>query len=268
MNTQFTVHLATHREVILLNARIIIFILSMLLMLGTSLTVSAEITEDMIAAAWLFDGDAADVSGNGFDGEVEGGKFVAGQIGEAVELNGKSEWVAIPKRIGEFEEITFAHWVKSTGRESQWRVFFNNDGWKAGDIHYQMHPNNKVEFSINGNPGGNDTFANYMLAGGEMDKWVHIATAYSAKEKKIRFYINGELDIENDWGGNPGVLDPAQIGDWGQSRQWEGLIDEFIIFNTVLDEDDIQTVMNDGFETTLAVDPKRKLAVTWGSLKK
>lgn len=252
----------------MLNVRIITITLSLMLMLGMSLTGSAEIDEDMIAAAWLFDGDAEDVSGNGFDGEVKGGKFVTGKIGDAIELNGSDEWIEIPKRIGEFEELTFAHWVKSTGREAQWRVFFNVNGWKAGDIHYQMHPNNKVEFSIHSNPGGNDTFANYMLAGDEMDKWVHIATAYSATEKKIRFYVNGELDIENDWGGNPGVLDPARIGDWNQSRQWEGLIDEFIIFNTALDEDDIQAVMNDGLETTLAVDAKQKLAVTWGSLKK
>ena len=252
----------------MLNARIITITLGVMLMLSISLTGSTEINEDMIAAAWLFDGDAKDVSGNGFDGEVKGGKFVAGQIGDALELNGSDEWVEIPKRIGEFEELTFAHWVKSTGREAAWRVFFNVNGWKAGDIHYQMHPNNKVEFSIHSNPGGNDTFANYMLAGDQMDKWVHIATAYSAKEKKIRFYVNGELDIENDWGGNPGVLDPARIGDWNQSRQWEGLIDEFIIFNTVLDEGDIQAVMDDGLETTLAVDAKEKLAVTWGSLKK
>ena len=242
--------------------------LGVMLMLGMSLTVSAEINEDMIAAAWLFDGDAKDVSGNGFDGEVEGGKFVAGKIGDAIELNGTTEWIEIPKRLGEFEEITFAHWVKSTGREGQWRVFFNNNGWKAGDIHYQLAPDNRVEFSINGNPGGNDTFATYKIAGDEMDKWVHIATAYSAKEKKIRFYVNGELDVENDWGGNPGVLDPARIGDWNQQRQWEGLIDEFVIFNTVLGEDNIQAVMNDGYETTLDVNAKGKLAVTWGSLKK
>ena len=247
--------------------RIFTIALSVVFTLGISLTGSAEITEDMIAAAWLFDGDAADISGNGFDGELKGGKFVAGKIGDAIELNGSTEWIEIPKRIGEFEDITFAHWVKSTGREAQWRVFFNVNGWKGGDIHYQMHPNNKVEFSINGNPGGNDTFANYMLAGDQMDKWVHIATAYSAPEKKIRFYINGELDIENDWGGNPGILDPARIGDWGQLRQWEGLIDEFIIFNTVLSEDDIQAVMNNGFETTLAVDAKGKLTTTWGNLK-
>ena len=170
--------------------RVITIALSLMLMLGMSLTVSAEINEDMIAAAWLFEGDAEDVSGNGFNGEVKGGKFGTGKIGDAIELNGTTDWIEIPKRIGEFEEITFAHWVKSTGREAQWRVFFNVNGWKAGDIHYQMHPNNKVEFSIHSNPGGNDTFANYMLAGDQMDKWVHIATAYSAKEKKIRFFVH------------------------------------------------------------------------------
>ena len=101
-----------------------------------------------------------------------------------------------------------------------------------------------------------------------MDKWVHIATAYSAKEKKIRFFVNGELDIENDWGGNPGVLDPARIGDWNQSRQWEGLLDEFIIFNTFLDEADVQAVMNDGFETTLARGRKREVGCHVGQSEK
>ena len=116
----------------MLNARIITIALSVMLMLSINLIGSAEITEDTIAAAWLFDGDAKDVSGNGFDGEVKGGKFVKGQIGDAIELNGSDEWIEIPKRIGEFEEITFAHWVKSTGREAAWRVFFNVNGWKAG----------------------------------------------------------------------------------------------------------------------------------------
>lgn len=251
-----------------MKSKVIIIAIGLLLMAAFSMPSFAEITADMIAAAWVFDGNADDISGNGFDGELEGGKFVDGKIGQAIELNGKDEWVTIPQALGEFEEITFAHWVKSTGREADWRVFFNNAGWKAGDIHYQLHPDTRVEFSINGNPGGNDTFALYKLAGDQMDEWVHIATAYSAKEKKIRFFINGELDVENDWGGNPGILDSAFIGAWDNQRQWEGLIDEFIIFNTVLDADDVQTVMNDGFEATLAVDAKQKLAVTWGSLKK
>ncbi|MCG9129440.1 LamG domain-containing protein [Candidatus Poribacteria bacterium] len=228
----------------------------------------AEISEETIVAAWLFDGDAKDISANDFNGETQGGKYVDGQKGQAIELNGTNEWINIPKRLGSFEEITFIHWVKSTGREGQWRVFYNVTGWKAGDIHYQLHPDKRVEFSIHSNAGGNDTFAKYTLAGDEMNKWVHIATTYSAKEKKIRFYIDGELDAENDWGGNPGVLDPGRIGDWGGSRQWQGLIDEFAIFNTVLSEGDIKTVMDEGIEAGLAVDPKEKIAVTWGSLKK
>ncbi len=248
--------------------RVTIFALSLLLVLGFNMLGSAEITDDMIVAAWLFDGDAKDFSGNGFDGEAQGGKYVDGQIGKAIELNGTNEWVNINKRMGSFEEITFAHWVKCTGRENGWRVFFNVNGWKPGDIHYQLHTNNKVEFSIHSNPGGNDKFANFAVVGGEMNKWIHIATAYSAKEGKIRFYINGELDAESDWGNNPGVLDPGRIGDWGGSRQWQGLLDEFVIFNTVLSEDDIKSVMNDGLASGLAVDPKAKLAVTWGSLKK
>ncbi len=108
--------------------RITTFILSLLFILGFNMLGSAEISNDMIVAAWLFDGDAKDVSENGFDGELQGGKFVDGKIGKAIELNGTNEWVNINKRMGSFEEITFAHWVKCTGRESGWRVFFNVTG--------------------------------------------------------------------------------------------------------------------------------------------
>ena len=114
----------------------------------------------------------------------------------------------------------------------------------------------------------NDAFADFAFTTGELNTWVHVATAYSATEKKIRFYINGELDAERSWGGNPGVLDPGRIGDWGGSRQWEGMLDEFVIFDAFLDEGDVQDVMNNGLETNVtAVDPKAKLATTWGNIK-
>ncbi len=253
--------------------RFSIFTLSLLLISGISMTSMAEITDDMIVAAWLFDGDATDISKNGYDGELQGGKFVAGKFGQAIELNGSSEYVAINQKIGSFEEVTFAHWLKCTGRDGQWRTFFNNNGWKGGDIHYQLHSDNRVEFSIHSNPGGNDRFATYKVTGGELNKWVHIVTAYSATEGKIRFYIDGELNVELDWGNNPAVLDVAQIGAWknnagNQDRYMQGLFDEFAIFNTVLSKEDINSLKDGGLQGGLAVDPKEKLAVTWGSLKK
>lgn len=249
------------------------FTLSLLLILGINMTGLTEITDDMIIAAWLFDGDANDTSKNGFDGELQGGKFVTGQIGQAIELNGTSEWVAINQKMGSYEELTFAHWLKCTGRDGQWRTIFNNNGWKGSDIHYQLHHDNRVEFSIHSNPGGNDKFATFKVTGGELNRWIHIVTAYSAKEGKILFYIDGELNAEHTWGNNPAVLDVAQIGAWknnagNQERHMQGLFDEFIIFNTVLSKDDINSLKDTGLEGGLAIDPKEKLTVTWGSLKK
>ena len=48
----------------------------------------------------------------------------------------------------------------------------------------------------------------------------------------------------------------------------QDLFDEFAIFNTVLSQDEINSLKDGGLEGGLAVDPKKKLAVTWGSLKK
>ncbi len=164
--------------------RIFTYAMVLLLILCLNMSGVAEISEDMIVGAWLFDGDAKDMSANGFDGEAVGGKYVEGKIGQAIELNGTTEWVTISKKMGSFEEITFAHWVKCTGRDGAWRTFYNVTGWKGGDIHYQLHHDNRVEFSINGNPGGNDQFATFRVTGEELNKWIHIATAYSAIEKR------------------------------------------------------------------------------------
>ena len=114
--------------------------------------------------------------------------------------------------------------------------------------------------------------SNFRLTGipAEMNKWVHVATAYSAKKKKIRFYINGELSNENNWGGNPGVLDVAGIGGWFSGaiqRQWQGLLDEFLIFNTILEPDDIKKLMEDGLDKILSVQPESKLTTTWAAVK-
>ena len=214
----------------------------------------AEIKADSLILGLLFEGNAKDVSGSGVDGKVEGGaKFVAGKFGKAIQLDGKDDVVKIDKKIGHFEEISFVHWVHSTGWDGQWRVFFDNNGWKVGDIHYQLHPNKKIQFCIHSNVGGSDTFATEMITGKRMGTWVHVATVYSAKEKKVRFYVDGKFDVENKWGGNPAVLDKAGVGGWDGQRQFEGMMDEFLIFKSALNEEDIQTLINDGLEKALSV---------------
>jgi hypothetical protein len=226
----------------------------------------ADIDPASIVAAYLFDEDAKDASGNGNDGELEGGNFVDGKFGQAVALNGTSEWMAVPK-MGEFQEISILAWVNLTGRLGDWRVIYNADGWKAGDIHHQLAPNNQVEFSIHSNPGGNDQFGAFLFDKDDIG-WTHIATVYSAQEQKIRFYVNGELDVEADWGGNPAVVDVGRIGSWsGGGREWDGVFDEVIFFNTVLDQPDVETLAETGLNATRSVQPEGKMTTAWAVIK-
>lgn len=100
-----------------------------------------------------------------------------------------------------------------------------------------------------------------------MNKWRHLATVYSSKGW-IRFYVDGKVDIENKWGGNPGIIDPARIGSWdGGGREWQGMLDEVIIFNVALAEEDIQSLMTNGLKKELSVEYSGKLATTWGRIK-
>ena len=229
----------------------------------------AAIDPKFIAGVWLFDdGTAKDSSGNGKDGKTQGdAKWVQGKFGKALELNGTNVWVEVPS-IGTFDEVTITAWVNTTGRVSQWRAIINNNGWKAGDIHHQLAPDNRVEFSINGAPGGNDTFGTFLFNDSQLNVWHHLATTYSDKTKKVQFYVDGELNIENAWGGTPGVLGPARIGSWdGAGREWQGILDEVGIFSVALSEDDVKTIMDGGIKGGAGVSNIDKLTTTWATVK-
>jgi hypothetical protein len=197
-------------------------------------------TDDMIAG-WSFDdGTAVDATGNENDGEMEGVTAVDGKVGGALEFDGSDDsYVAVPE-LGEFEEFTISAWVKMTGRLGSWRVIYNVDGWSPGYVHHQIYTNGRLGFSVHSNPGGNDTFGNELYDDLVLDEWVHTAVVYSATEGTIKFYRNGELDQETDWGGDPVVLDPARIGSWdGGGRGFEGVIDEVVLLKIAATEDDV-----------------------------
>ena len=236
---------------------------------------NAEIDPESIVGAWLFDETngkvAADSSGNDNDGKLVGGaKWVKGKFGNAIELNGKDAWVTVPE-IGPLEDFTLIKWFNATGRVGAWRCFFNRDGWAAGYVHYQFRPDNKMEMAIHSNnpvrhPGWPDS--DFTADKGILNKWFHLAVAYSSNEESVRVYFDGELDAEGKWGPLPGEFGPGRIGSWsGGGREWEGMFDEMILFDVALEEDDIQALMDNGLEATLSVEPVGKAATIWGALK-
>ena len=236
---------------------------------------SAEIDPTTVVGAWLFneaDGKvAADSSDMNNDGNLVGGaKWVKGKFGNAIELNGTDAWVTVPQ-IAPLEDFTLLKWFNSTGRVGMWRCFFNRNGWAAGFVHYQFRPDNKMEMAIHSNnpvrhPGWEAS--NFTADASILNKWIHLAVAYSSTEETVRVYFDGELDAEGKWGPLSGEFGPGRIGSWdGGGREWEGMFDEMLLFNVSLAEDDIKILMEKGFEGALSVDATNKASTIWGKIK-
>ena len=87
--------------------------------------------------------------------------------------------------------------------------------------------------------------------------------------KNVKFYIDGKLESEGKYtAAGPATLGPARIGSWdGGGRDYEGEMDEFAIFNTVLEEKDVGTLIDEGLDKIWSVESRNKLTIVWGSLK-
>ena len=105
------------------------------------------------------------------------------------------------------------------------------------------------------------------------DTWIHFAATYdsNAKNEHLVVYVNGERAGVSTRPGAIAVTGNAvEIGRWGGGSYFVGIIDEAAIFNVVLSEDDLKTIMDHGLAKALgglAVAPTNKLATTWATLK-
>ena len=137
-------------------------------------------------------------------------------------------------------EATYECWINPHVLNNRWHVIVNNDGWLVGDVHFQIAPNNLLEFSLGGSP---DKFCNYVFT---EDQWYHVAAVYSSVSQTVSFYVDGNL-INTEFYPAPNTITggrPYNIGSWnGTSRFFNGRIDELRIWNTARTQAEIQSNM-------------------------
>ncbi len=244
------------------------------MLISAKIIVFAEIRDlkDSAVAAWSFEGNLKDMTDNGNDGKKLGKTtFVAGKFGKAISLSGKGDGVITPK-LAPMNEVTVAHWSKCTGRIGAWRVWINVDGWQKGAVHHQLYPDNQIGWSIHTNTP-TDVQAKLLIDDKQKGKWNHIAVVYSAGQKNVKFYINGELNSEGKYTSvGPAILGPARIGSWdGGGRDYEGEIDEFVIFNTALSATHIKSIATKSLATILSGDTSvgavGKATAVWAKIR-
>ncbi|MFC1762622.1 LamG-like jellyroll fold domain-containing protein, partial [Planctomycetota bacterium] len=193
-----------------------------------------------------------DVSGNGYDGTLEGDvTLVAGQHGLAASINTKEAAVVVPgeawnDNIPDANSFSFCIWVNVSadswatastlfrGGGATNRAFQCHFPWTGGQIIWDQTNAGRANLGSVWDAAWND-------------EWTHAAFVYEDGGAR-QLYVNGEAlldttdsgavptDMNNIWLGN------GQDNDGVLNRGIEGLIDDVRLYDTVLTGEEIQDI--------------------------
>lgn len=234
---------------------------------------ATKIDPETAVGVWLLDEDAGkttkDSSGLGHDGTINGAKWKDGKIGKGLEFDG-AQWVTIEStpelQLG--DELTMMAWFYATDI-STWRQLIA----KSDEYLLRIDPpqeGNRMSAFVK--PGGSwEPRASAHVP--DEKKWIHFAATYDINKKSehLVVYVNGkQTGVSTRPGKTAATANPVELGKWGGGSHFVGIIDEAAIFNVVLSEDDLATIVEHGLAKALGgldVEPTNKLAITWAALK-
>lgn len=245
----------------------------LILMLVAPIVQAAVDPEDALILYMSFDTvdgkTTIDHSKYGNDGEMMGApKHVAGKFGKALEFNGQNDWVVVPHDdiLTVDEDFTVMAWINTErhmGPNNQrWQGIVAKGNAPRSYSFYTESPSECLHLSV----GGAGSVCNGKVP---LDEWAHVTAQMEGNTH--RYWINGEN--AGEFAGKnppPGKADTANvlIGRTHEgNRELLGLIDEVRIWNRALSEDEVKEQMNKGFDELFPVDPRHKVATTWGTLK-
>ena len=229
---------------------------------------------DSIVAAWTLDegsGKTIHDVVNGNNGELKGGaKWVKGKFGEALDFDGSSGYVEIPFnesiRVINKGDFTLAAWFMSDVLPTENKEVFQQ-GDKNGTGRTWLFIGANVG-EIRSWLGGAGTYSGVNV---EEGKWYHAAVVVTegGNTDTVQIYVNGEP------AGQP--LQKAMEDSEGNyfigchknlTNFWDGIIDEVVLLDKALSEEELKELIESGVMGVLAVQPRDKLAVRWGDIKR
>ena len=265
------------------------FFLSVLLML-IALTTYAARDEATVEGIWNFDdGDAADTSGKGLDGNIVGDpEVVDGIEGTALLFDGVDDGVKLPDSVGIntlaqpdfYTDRTIAAYFNCTDVDitEQKQTIFEEGGRTRGlvlnvfDGQVYVAGWNRAEYQWQGA---------FPSAPVESGKWYHVALVIrdadaAVEPDKFEMWLNGERIASEDGGALYGHGDDIGIGHVNANAVFHdedgagtnihyfgGIIDEVIVYNSAFDASDFAPYA----AQVVSVEPKDKFTTTWASIK-
>ena len=189
---------------------------------------------------------ASDSSGNGKNGTVTGGTWVAGKIANAVNLSGSTQYVSAPAGVvSTLNDFSIATWVKVTTNSTWARIF---DFGANSNTYMFLAPTagSTIRFAITTSGNGAEQIINGTSAL-STGVWHHVAVTHIGNTGTL--YVDGAVVGTN----SNMTLRPSSMGSTpnnyiGKSQfadpYLNGQVDDFRIYNRGLSGAEVQSLFN------------------------
>jgi len=228
--------------------RKLIFVTSLVLVLGLVGTSAAQDLTEGLVGWWTFDegsGDvAADSSGNGNDGTLNGPvKWVAeGKIGGAMAFTGPYNYVSVPDApsLNPTDAITIAVWINPSWTGNN-RILQKGRSDNQYRLIKEWGDNTKFDLE-----GVGELYPLGVLP--PLGEWTHLAATYNGSSMKL--YFDGAVVAEMDASGKIGTSEePLIIGNKHETApggdEFNGMLDDLRIYNRALSASEINMLGGD-----------------------
>ncbi|MBU0532584.1 right-handed parallel beta-helix repeat-containing protein, partial [Candidatus Micrarchaeota archaeon] len=183
-------------------------------------------------------GDPIDLSSYGNNGTLQGNTFInsTGKFGNASWFDGNNDKIFIDDIVtGDSSTVSIFAWVYASDLDQHY--VYSSDGLafgvksSSGDLGHAFNINGTTVYPC---------CTSTITAG----TWHHIGFTYNGHN--LRFYINGQFDTEKNYSG-PLVTPFADVYIGARQdglRNWNGSIDEVLVFNRTLSAQEILALYN------------------------
>ncbi|MFY7734900.1 MAG: LamG-like jellyroll fold domain-containing protein [Bacteroidia bacterium] len=227
--------------------------------------VPSYVSTDGLVAYYPFIGNANDATTNGNNGVVNGASLTTdknGNSNSAYLYNGSSNNIGITQpflggiQVSSFSFYTRFKTIGTSANGSAYNIWGKSFFW--GEVNFGIAPNNTL-YIIWANSNGGNTYTHVQTNTGIIpETWTDAVITFD--NSTIKIYINGILQATTDFYGTNSLTNFAQdagsnkIGSRISSGQtgdfFNGVIDDFGIWNRALTQEEITNIYNSSLPQT------------------
>jgi hypothetical protein len=158
---------------------------------------------------------------------------------------------------GDYTSLTFMAWVRIDALPNQFNSLFMTDGWEDGETHWHIGSSGTLELGIQGLEKKVNAHyeAPQAINRERFGGWTHLAVVYNGESGYVAHFVNGQSIAHLPLKFATVLrIGEAEIGNWNISkhrnqtpvRNFNGCIDEFIVFGRALGEPEIEQIYHAG----------------------